>query len=225
MRVRFILPALAEAERGLFRPIKYALFPPLGLATLAGYLEPDDEIELYDQHVEPVPEDGEPDLVAIEVYITSAHRAYAMADRYRARGIFVVMGGLHPTSLPEEALRHADTVVLGPAHAAWPEFLRDFRRRNTRKIYADQIRTLETVPPVRRDLIKRRNYLLRERAAVLHRAGRPGAGGDRVAAGASLVLSRRQPLRFGTFCPRTLRGDARHAAALSGGGDGPLAAK
>ena len=107
MRVRFILPALAEAERGLFRPIKYALFPPLGLATLAGYLEPDDEIELYDQHVEPVPEDGEPDLVAIEVYITSAHRAYAMADRFRARGIFVVMGGLHPTSLPEEALREA----------------------------------------------------------------------------------------------------------------------
>lgn len=159
MRVRFILPALAEAERGLFRPIKYALFPPLGLATLAGYLEPDDEIELYDQHVEPVPEDGEPDLVAIEVYITSAHRAYAMADRYRARGIFVVMGGLHPTSLPEEALRHADAVVLGPAHAAWPEFLRDFRRRNTRKIYADQVRTLKTVPPVRRDLIKRRNYL------------------------------------------------------------------
>ncbi|MBS1371408.1 MAG: B12-binding domain-containing radical SAM protein [Lentisphaeria bacterium] len=161
MRVRFILPALAEAETGSYRPIKYSLFPPLGLATLAGYLRPDDEIELFDQHVEKVPEDGEPDLVAIQVYITNAHRAYAMADRCRERGIFVVMGGLHPTSLPDEALRHADALVLGPAHAAWPEFLRDFRRnRKCRKIYTDECRTLDGTPPVRRDLIRRNNYLV-----------------------------------------------------------------
>ncbi len=160
MRVKFILPALAEAETGNYRPIKYSLFPPLGLATLAGYLRPDDEAELFDQHVEPVTTDDEPDLVAIQVYITNAGRAYAMADDYRRRGVFVVLGGLHPTSLPGEALQHADALVLGPAHQAWPEFLRDFRAGRCRKIYTDNCRSLDDIPPVRRDLIRRRNYLV-----------------------------------------------------------------
>ena len=115
MFVKFILPALAEAQGKYWRPIKYSLFPPLGLATLAGYLNDDDQAELCDEHVESISCEDTPDLVAIETYITSARRAYAIADRYRARGIYVVMGGLHTTACPEEALRHSDTVVLGPA--------------------------------------------------------------------------------------------------------------
>ena len=61
------------------------------------------------------------------VYITSAKRAYAIADAYRARGVHVCLGGLHPTALPDEAAQHADTVFLGPGEAMWPVFLRDFR--------------------------------------------------------------------------------------------------
>ena len=72
-----ILPALTEATSPFFRPIKYSLFPPLGLATLAGYLSDDDEVEIQDEHVERLDLDDEPDLVVIQVYITSAHRAYA----------------------------------------------------------------------------------------------------------------------------------------------------
>jgi hypothetical protein len=103
MKVKMILPALAEAESPLWRPIKYSLFPPLGLATLAAYLSPDDEIDLQDQHVEDVNLNDSPDLVIIQVYITNAYRAYAMADHYRAKGAYVCLGGLHVTSLPEEA--------------------------------------------------------------------------------------------------------------------------
>ncbi len=162
MRVKLILPALAEAENGSFRSIKYALFPPLGLVTLASYLKDDDEVELCDQHVEKITLDDSPDLVAIEVYITNAYRAYEIADSYRARGIFVVLGGLHATSLPEEAELHADAVILGPAHAAWPEFLSDFRRGRSfcRKRYTDVVRSLDDMPEIRRDLIKQRNYLV-----------------------------------------------------------------
>src|SRR5215213_4208746 len=100
MRVKFILPALTEAKSPFFRPIKYSLFPPLGLATLAGYLDPADVVSIQDEHVETLDLDDEPDLVVIQVYITSAYRAYEIADRYRARGIRVVMGGLHVTALP-----------------------------------------------------------------------------------------------------------------------------
>src|SRR5512133_3449453 len=110
MRVKFILPALLEATDPGYRRIKYALFPPLGLATLAAYLDPGDDAVLEDEHVMPLSLDDEPDLVVMSVYVTSARRAYAIADAYRARGVHVAMGGLHVTALPVEAARHADTI-------------------------------------------------------------------------------------------------------------------
>lgn len=160
MRVKFILPALTEATSPYFRPIKYSLFPPLGLATLAGYLSEDDEAELQDEHVEPLFLDDEPDLVAIEVYITSARRAYEIADHYRRKGVYVCLGGLHVTSLPDEAAAHADTIFLGPGEDTWPAFLDDFRRGEAVSRYAAKLRTLDGLPPLRRDLIKRRHYLV-----------------------------------------------------------------
>ena len=127
MKVKMILPALTEAKSPFFRPIKYSLFPPLGLATLAAYLDPDDEVTIQDEHVEELDLDDAPDLVVIQVYITSAYRAYQLADHYRAPGVHVALGGLHVTSLPEEAARHADTIFLGPGEDTWPQFLADFR--------------------------------------------------------------------------------------------------
>src|SRR3972149_8104897 len=114
MKVKMILPALTEAKSPFWRPIKYSLFPPLGLATLASYLNEDDEVILQDEHVETLDLNDEPDLVVIQVYITSAYRAYQIADHYRAKGIYVCLGGLHVTSLPEEAAQHADSVFIGP---------------------------------------------------------------------------------------------------------------
>lgn len=115
MKIKFILPALTEAESSFWRPIKYSLFPPLGLATLAGYLDPSDEAEIVDQHVQVLDTSDSPDIVAVQVYITNAYRAYHIADQYRARGVFAILGGLHVTSLPEEAEQHADALFLGPA--------------------------------------------------------------------------------------------------------------
>src|SRR5205085_11360497 len=91
--VKMILPALTEAKSPFFRPVKYSLFPPLGLATLAGYLDDDFEVTLQDEHVEALKLDDAPDLVVIQVYITSARHAYQLADLYRSRGSYVVLGG------------------------------------------------------------------------------------------------------------------------------------
>lgn len=161
LRVKFILPALTEATSPYFRPIKYSLFPPLGLATLAAYLRPDDEAVIVDEHVERLTTDDTPDLVVIQVYITNAYRAYALADRYRARGAFVALGGLHVTSLPEEAAPHADAIFLGPGEQTFPQFLDDFRAGHALSRYQSTGgRTIEQIPPIRRDLIRRRNYLV-----------------------------------------------------------------
>ncbi len=160
MKVKMVLPALAEAESPFWRPIKYSLFPPLGLATLAAYLSPDDEIDLQDQHVEQLRLDDEPDLVIIQVYITNAYRAYKIADHYRSRGCYVILGGLHVTSLPDEAAPHADTIFLGPGEETFPQFLKDFKNRQPKKRYSSNVRTIENIPPIRRDLIKRERYLV-----------------------------------------------------------------
>jgi radical SAM superfamily enzyme YgiQ (UPF0313 family) len=160
MKVKMILPALTEATSPFFRPIKYSLFPPLGLATLAAYLDENDEVEIQDEHVERLNLTDEPDLVVIQVYITSAFRAYALADHYRARGAYVVLGGLHVTSLPDEAAAHADTIFLGPGEDTWPRFLADFKRGEAARCYRSVTRSLVGMPRVRRDLIKRSFYLV-----------------------------------------------------------------
>ena len=161
LRAKFILPSLTEATSPYWRPIKYSLFPPLGLATLAAFLAPDDEAVIVDEHVARLDTHDAPDLVVIQVYITNAKRAYAIADAYRAKGVFVALGGLHVTSLPDEAAAHADAIFLGPGEQTFPRFLEEFRGGRAARLYrsADG-RTLDRLPPIRRDLIDRRRYLV-----------------------------------------------------------------
>ena len=161
LRVKFILPALTEATDIYWRPIKYSLFPPLGLATLAAYLAPDDLAAIVDEHVESLTLDDSPDLVVIQVYITNAYRAYKIADHYRSIGAYVCLGGLHVTSLPDEAAPHARTIFLGPGDQTFPEFLKDLRAGTPQPVYASTSgRSIERIPPIRRDLIRRTLYLV-----------------------------------------------------------------
>ncbi|MFZ5616541.1 MAG: B12-binding domain-containing radical SAM protein [Pseudomonadota bacterium] len=230
MRVKFILPALTEAKSPLFRPIKYSLFPPLGLATLAAFLDANDEAEIIDDHVEIWTEDDAPDLVVIQVYITSAYRAYAIADRYRAKGCHVALGGLHATSLPEEAAAHADTIFLGPGEQTFPEFLKDFRSGASKARYISNAgRTLEMTPPIRRDLIKRERYLVPNSIVVTR--GCPqhcdfcykdaffdgGKGFYTQRVDAALAEIERLPGRHLYFLDDHLFGDRRFADALFSG--------
>ena len=161
MKVKLILPSLTEARSAFWRPIKYSLFPPLGLATLAAYLDDTDDVEIQDQHVETLALNDTPDLVLIQVYITNAKRAYAIAQHYRDNGVYVALGGLHVTSLPDEAAQYADTIFLGPAEQTFPEFLKDFRAKSPKKRYVSTNgRTIQNQPQIRRDLIKREKYLV-----------------------------------------------------------------
>jgi len=160
MKVKLILPALTEATSPFWRPIKYSLFPPLGLMTLAGYLRDDDEIEIWDEHIQTLDLSDRPELVVIEVYITAAKRAYEIASHYRKKGCYVAMGGLHITSFPEEGQHFADTIFLGPGEDTWPVFLEDFRNKKPKKRYQSKRRCLIGTPAPRRDLINNQKYLV-----------------------------------------------------------------
>ena len=98
--------------------------------------------------------------MVIQVYITNAYRAYRIADHYRRKGAHVALGGLHVTSLPEEAAPHADTIFLGPGEDTFPQFLRDLAAGTPKRRYQSSLRTIEDIPPIRRDLIKRSRYLV-----------------------------------------------------------------
>jgi radical SAM superfamily enzyme YgiQ (UPF0313 family) len=116
---------------------------------------------IVDEHVEPLTLDDTPELVVIQVYITNAYRAYRIADHYRSQGAFVCLGGLHATSLPNEAAEHADAIFLGPGEQTFPKFLEDFRAGRPERLYASTAgRTLERIPSIRRDLIRRARYLV-----------------------------------------------------------------
>jgi radical SAM superfamily enzyme YgiQ (UPF0313 family) len=155
-----LLPALSEAIDPNHRTIKYTRFPPLGLATLAAYLDESDQVDLQDEHVETLDLSDDPELVVIQAYTSSANRAYRLADDYRRRGAHVCLGGLHVTSMPAEAAAHADTIFLGPGEDTWPAFLEDFRAGRPAALYRSVRRSLMGMPPVRRDLIKSSLYLV-----------------------------------------------------------------
>src|SRR5260370_1074862 len=103
---------------------------PLWAATLAAHTPEDARLTFRDDGVDPIElsrEDDTPDLVGISVNSKTAARAYAIADAYRARGSRVVLGGIHVTALPEEAMGHADAVVSGEAEWIWQDGVRDAR--------------------------------------------------------------------------------------------------
>jgi radical SAM superfamily enzyme YgiQ (UPF0313 family) len=137
------------------RPNMYAgrsadAMEPLCFAVLKSLTPPDLETVLYDERVEPVPYDEPTDLVAMTVETYTARRAYQIATEFRRRGVNVVMGGYHPTFVPEEALEFADAVVEGDAEGVWEQVVADARRGRLKRRYRrDQFPPLETLSPDR----------------------------------------------------------------------------
>lgn len=229
LHVKLLLPALAESHDRSIRGAKYWRFPPLGLATLAAYLGPDDRIDLHDEHVETFETGDTPDLVAIQAYTSSANRAYRLADEYRSRGVHVCLGGLHVTSMWQEAARHADSVFLGPGEDTWPRFLADFRAGRPRRFYRSTRRTLAGAPPIRRDLIKSHLYLVPNTLVVSrgcpHHCDfcykdafyRGGKSFYTMAVDQALAEIQRLPGRHLCFLDDNLLGDLRFAEALFDG--------
>jgi radical SAM superfamily enzyme YgiQ (UPF0313 family) len=130
--------------------------------TIAG-LTPDNwDITVRDEHVESSEVDGDVDLVGIQTYISSAGRAYELAARWQRRGAKVVLGGLHPTSMPYEAAEHADAVCIGPAETVWGRILDDYEHGRLQQFYRGRCEGSAALAPIpRRDLMNPRAYLIR----------------------------------------------------------------
>lgn len=138
-------------------------YPGLGLLLVAGLTPRDIELHYINEYAEEINYDGDYDLVALSVLTPQAVRAYQIADEFRRRGRSkVVLGGIHPSLMSEEAALHADCVAMGEAEFIWPQLVRDFRGGSLKNIYkADALQDLSCVPEPRYDLLCRGNYSMR----------------------------------------------------------------
>jgi len=152
IRLELITPAVEDN----------APIPNLSLATVAALTPPEVQISFSDDLINPIDLNGAlkaVDLVGISCSTKTARRAYEIAQAYRKRGIPVVLGGIHPTAMPEEALEHCDAVVIGEAEESWPRLIEDFRKGSLEKIYRQEGFTPpEEIPLARREIYRAKDY-------------------------------------------------------------------
>jgi radical SAM superfamily enzyme YgiQ (UPF0313 family) len=166
MRHRVIHLVNPKADSLTTRPLYFnrALYSPLaGLLAVAASIPRDRyEVVLTDENIEPIDFDFQADLVGISAMTCYVNRGYEIADTFRARGIPVVMGGVHPSFMPQEALGHCDAVVIGEAELVLPKLLDDLERGEMRGNYkSDRLHPMENLPMPRYDLIKKDRYVNR----------------------------------------------------------------
>jgi radical SAM superfamily enzyme YgiQ (UPF0313 family) len=166
LRTRIIHLVNPKTDSITTRPLylNRALYSPLaGLLAVAATIPTDRyEVVLTDENIETVDFDLKADLVGISAMTAYVNRGYEIADQFRARGIPVVMGGVHPSFMPQEALKHADAVVIGEAELVIPKLLDDLERGEVRGVYrADRLHPMVGVSMPRYDLLKKHRYVNR----------------------------------------------------------------
>jgi len=155
MKIKLIAPH-EQREDTISSPFK---LNRVNLPLLAALTPPGHEITMVEEAITPDDIHQDVDLVGITVLTELAPRAYQIADAYRQKAVKVVMGGIHPTVLPDEALEHADAVVVGEAEGVWPRLVSDAASGQMQKTYrAGKLTDLRGLPKPRRDLLPATRY-------------------------------------------------------------------
>lgn len=140
VKIALILVNMFDGEHhDAMQPILFALIDEL--------TPPGVSLSFFDERIKPLPEVIDAELIALSVDTFSAARAYALSKRFRAEGKTVVMGGIHPSSAPQEALEQADAIVIGEAEDTWPKLVDDYRRGVLRAIYRSHEPPLSSFDP------------------------------------------------------------------------------
>lgn len=147
MKITLIAPAWRDS---IWEEEK-SIFPPLNLAMVAALTPQDIEVDIVDESRVAIDFDREVDLVGISAMTAIVPRAYEIGDQFRRRGVRVVLGGMHPSALPEEAIEHADAVVIGEAEGSWPRLIEDLRGGKLAQFYQNEQR-----PPLENMVIPKR---------------------------------------------------------------------
>ena len=150
--------AITHSDKGSWSAILFG-YPIITLPHLAAITPPHHSIRIINENYENLSFDEPADLVGITCYTMTAPRVYELADEFRRRGRKVVLGGYHPTAMPDEAIQHADSIVLGEAEKTWPELIGDAEKGTLKQFYGPSPDfDMADIPPIRRDLIRQNPF-------------------------------------------------------------------
>jgi len=159
MKILLIFPRIEHGastyhDKGSWTSILFG-YPIITLPHIAAITPKKHEVKIVNENYEDINFDEDADLVGITCYTMTAPRVYEIANEFRKRGKKVILGGYHPTALPEEASQHADSIIMGMAEASWPRLIEDVEKGKLKPIYERNTNfDMKDVPPLRRDLIK-----------------------------------------------------------------------
>jgi len=129
-------------QRSGFLLSKFSIFPPLSLAYVAALTPENWDVEIIDENIEEF-KYKQADLIGITSFTTNINRAYEIANIYRKNGIKVILGGIHASVLPDEAIHHVDSVVIGEAELIWGRVVDDFEQNQLKQKYVGPIVNLK----------------------------------------------------------------------------------
>jgi radical SAM superfamily enzyme YgiQ (UPF0313 family) len=146
--------ASTHSDKGSWASILFG-YPIITLPHLAGITPRNHSIKIINENYEDLNFDEPADLIGITSYTMTAPHVYHLADEFRSRGRKVVLGGYHPTAMPDEAKQHADSIVLGEAEGIWPQLISDLEKGVLKPFYGPNPDfDMAAIPPIRRDLIR-----------------------------------------------------------------------
>lgn len=158
MWIKLISPKVTM--RPMDSAFKMQMSPSLALLVLGALTPRQHKVTVCDENVERLDLRDPPDLVGITVKADTADRSWDIARAYRAKGIPVVIGGIHPTACPEESAPHADAIVIGEAEPVWADVLADAQAGKLRPSYGSATPiSLDQTPIPRWELIDKKRYL------------------------------------------------------------------
>lgn len=170
MKIALVIPLNNTESRSSFYDFKFGkrfllsrkhVSYLLAIPALTSLTPSRHEIRVFDENIEPIDYTWDADLVAITVRTMFAKRAYEISETFRARGVKTVMGGIHPSMCPEDALPHCDTVVVGEAEETWHAVLADAEHGELKRVYrAEKVADLKTAPLPDRSSLARDRYLM-----------------------------------------------------------------
>ena len=158
MNILLVFPRIEHGastyhDKGSWTSILFG-YPIITLPHIAAITPKKHEVKIVNENYESINFDEDVDLVGITCYTMTAPRVYEIADEFRKRGKKVVLGGYHPTALPEEARQHADSIIMGMAEASWPRLIEDLEKGKMKPIYErDTNFDMKDIPPLKRELI------------------------------------------------------------------------
>lgn len=159
MKLLLILPKNERSYWGQVSRSGRAGFVRLNLPTIAAITPKEWDVEILDARVKPIDYNANADIVGITGFSSEMPGAYEIADNFRKKGVTVVMGGVHVSAMPDEALQHADSVVIGEAELVWHKLLDDFKNGELKPKYkADRLCDMKNMAIPRRELLDRKMY-------------------------------------------------------------------